>query len=691
VKRALLIMAVAVAGLACVRDRSCRDNTVLVQVEFADSRDCVDGVALKVVLDNAPAVDLNPIARPPGVDQGGLELAVQNYASYKRLTLQYATTKAGNVVGPWQEKVVEIKPGCTAVDLMVAIGGDAGPAEALDASLAIDAQADGIDAHVDATVDARADTAIGEARVDTLLSGDSAPDVPFVMSEVGVDAAPEYDVPAAPGGDAPAESAASVDLPVIVPNVDAAAAQDLPSDPAPDATRDAVPEVSAGPGTEQAACLIDSTAYTSGVANPVNPCQTCQPALSGSTWTNLNNGTGCGSGQVCSVGLCRLGCWLDGSYYPAAATKPGSACQYCNPALSVGAWTKENDGTSCGSGQVCNAGLCGTGCWISSTFYASGAVNPANACQTCQPGTADTAWSNSTNGASCGTGQVCNSATCNSGCWIDSALYGSGVAKPGNACQTCQPGVSTTAWTNITDGLGCGSGEVCSGGTCGDCVPGTTQCKDASTQQVCQASRTWRDNTLVCSFECNSSSGTCYPQCTPNTFGCSTSTQPQQCNASGTWQNLTGCSAGMECVAGSGKCLKSNGQSCGGAAECAGNVCKNGFCCSSACTGLCQSCGLSGFEGTCKALPDATTCFPPNAKTAACQAGKCGVSSCNLMHEGRYLDCDGDGENGCETNNFANTSCGACGRNCATICGTSCPSAGCAQGQCICASTGLCP
>ncbi len=58
-------------------------------------------------------------------------------------------------------------------------------------------------------------------------------------------------------------------------------------------------------------CLIDSTSYPSGAANPANPCQTCQPAVSGSTWTNASNGTGCGSGQVCSVGICRLGCWLD--------------------------------------------------------------------------------------------------------------------------------------------------------------------------------------------------------------------------------------------------------------------------------------------------------------------------------------------------------------------------------------------
>ena len=162
-------MAVLVAGLGCVKDRQCRDNTVMVNVAFADSRDLVDGVALKYRLEYGPAVDLKPIERPSGVDQDGLELVVQDYASHKKLTLEYAPSKAENVVGPWQEKVVELKPGCTTVDLIVAIGGgDAGLADAptVDVPLATDAPADGlVNARADA-FDGRAEAAVVEASAD---------------------------------------------------------------------------------------------------------------------------------------------------------------------------------------------------------------------------------------------------------------------------------------------------------------------------------------------------------------------------------------------------------------------------------------------------------------------------------------------------------------------------------------------
>ena len=291
-RRAALIIAVLVAGLGCVKDRPCRDNTVMVNVTFADSRDLVDGVALKYRLEYGPAVDLKPIERPSGVDQDGLELVVQDYASHKKLTLEYAPSKAGNVVGPWQEEVVELKPGCTTVDLIVAIGGgDAGPVDALvptvDASLAIDVSADAtvdvrpaIDAHADRSVDAPADAVSVAASVDALFSEGDAPDVPFVVPEVGAtDAAGEADVSAASGRDAPTERATSVDLPVVAGIVDATLVQDSPSDAAPDARPDAALEVSTWPGPDV------------GLDGPASPL--CN---AGSCGTGGTGGSGAGGG-----------------------------------------------------------------------------------------------------------------------------------------------------------------------------------------------------------------------------------------------------------------------------------------------------------------------------------------------------------------------------------------------------------
>jgi hypothetical protein len=244
-----------------------------------------------------------------------------------------------------------------------------------------------------------------------------------------------------------------------------------------------------------------------------------------------------------------------------------------------------------------------------------------NACQSCQPGVSGTAWTNVGDGTDCGNQQGCSAGVCGSGCWINSVFYTSGTAKSGNACQSCQPGTSTTAWTNLADNTGCGTGQVCYSGTCGNCVPGTTQCKDSSTQQICQSNQTWLDNTpactygcngstgicypqcipndhdcsasaeprqcdasgnwhtvgTACTYGCNSGSGTCYPQCTPNAMGCSSSAMPKQCDATGNWQNLISCSAGTECVVGTGSCLKSDFQPCERDSECAKNKCTLSF------------------------------------------------------------------------------------------------------------------
>jgi sulfatase modifying factor 1 len=102
--------------------------------------------------------------------------------------------------------------------------------------------------------------------------------------------------------------------------------------------------------------------------------------------------------------------------------------------------------------------------------YATGAVNPTNACQSCQPGTTTTAWTTnaSVNGASCGAGEVCNAGSCGPGCFIGGTVYASAAANPANACQSCQPGASTTAWTAnaSANGASCGTGGTCSSGTC---------------------------------------------------------------------------------------------------------------------------------------------------------------------------------------------------------------------------------
>jgi hypothetical protein len=222
-------------------------------------------------------------------------------------------------------------------------------------------------------------------------------------------------------------------------------------------------------------CEVSAIYYASAAINPTNPCQTCQPAASTSAWSSVADGIPCGVGEICYAGACASGCEVSGVYSAATTANPNNPCQSCQPATNSSAWSSIADGTSCGNGQVCAAGLCGTQCDIGGTVYASGAANPTNACQTCQPGASTSMWTNAANGTSCGSGEVCNAATCGSGCSIGGTVYAAGAVNPSDACQTCVTATITTAWTNLANGTSCGTSEVCSAGSCAsDCSIGGT-------------------------------------------------------------------------------------------------------------------------------------------------------------------------------------------------------------------------
>ncbi len=280
-----------------------------------------------------------------------------------------------------------------------------------------------------------------------------------------------------------------------------------------------------------AGCVVGGTPYASGAANPTNACQSCQPGVAVSIWSPVTDGTSCGSGGICHTGACVSGCEIGGVYYPASAANPNDPCQTCQPDAKTSTWSSIADGTSCGNGQVCKGGSCGTQCDIGGTVYSSGTANPSNACESCQPGTSTTVWTPIANGTSCGTGEVCNGSSCVSGCFINSVVYTSGTANPSNACQSCLPTTSTTIWSDNTASCN-GDAGTCSEGICLVCQPNALGCNGAQPKQ-CNASGTaWQDVGAACSGAT--------PTCTD---GVCTSTPPS-CAAGGA--GMTDCGTASE-------------------------------------------------------------------------------------------------------------------------------------------------
>ncbi len=162
-------------------------------------------------------------------------------------------------------------------------------------------------------------------------------------------------------------------------------------------------------------------------------------------------------------------CTIDGKTYSAGDLNPSNACQTCKLS-SPSAWSTLDDGTGCpGSGKYCNAGTCKSGCLVGGTFYATDAAKSGEPCQTCQPTSSDTSLTNVTNGTACGSGRVCSGGSCQTGCWFSSGsqFVASGTTNAANNCQICSPAVSTSGWSN-NDGatVSCGNGSCMGTATC---------------------------------------------------------------------------------------------------------------------------------------------------------------------------------------------------------------------------------
>ncbi|XP_028398913.1 uncharacterized protein LOC114522435 [Dendronephthya gigantea] len=219
-------------------------------------------------------------------------------------------------------------------------------------------------------------------------------------------------------------------------------------------------------------CRIGNVCYPYGRINPGNKCQDCQKGRE-TVWTN-NNALSCSDGNLCT----RNDRCVNGACRGTAFTC--RSCESCD-----------------GNGCKIKPGYC----VIDGRCYRNGNLRPGKPCQQCNSNN-PTRWT-ANNNLKCSDNNVktrndrCVNGECrgqpytclpcqdhhNDACRLKSGYciikhnnvdtcYRANTAKPGNPCQWCHPGTTTSAWTNrngisCDDGQKCTRSDKCTNGQCG--------------------------------------------------------------------------------------------------------------------------------------------------------------------------------------------------------------------------------
>ena len=234
----------------------------------------------------------------------------------------------------------------------------------------------------------------------------------------------------------------------------------------------------------------------------------------------------------------------------------------------------------------------------------------------------------------------CKQIVCGAGGGVTSSVDATDVPRDdGNPCTTevCvgpnpahprAPVGSSCKSSGGTD-AGASQGYCNSGGGCGDCLPGSSDC-DGSTPRTCNSTGAWVPG-VACPFVC-SGAGRCSGACKPGEVDCQ-GAQPRMCFPSGTW-GLQGSACPYVCESGSCKGVCAPGQvRCDGATPQAcdssgiwtgGNACP--FVCTGAaqCTGICVP-GATDCAGKQPRICDATGHWGANGAACpnVCSGGQC--------------------------------------------------------------------
>lgn len=354
--------------------------------------------------------------------------------------------------------------------------------------------------------------------------------------------------------------------------------------------------------------------------DPDDECVGGEVCDGGGSCTAGPNGVACTAGVQCTSGNCVDGVCCD--------TSCGGTCESCNQAGSVGSCTAIPDGQDpideCSGAEVCNGaagcrpGEDGLAC-TAGVECSSGNCVDGVCCDTACAGTCE-----SCNLA--GSGGVCtiipDSQDPDDECTGAQACDGAGNCRQGDNGVACgDPGECLSG--NCVDGLCCNTN---CGGTCVSCnlaglggicslIPDNQDPDDECTgAMVCSGSASCRlgNNGTACTAfdQCQSGNCTdgvcCNTSCTGNCESCDQAGSIGSCALIPDDQDPIDECPGTQVCNGSGNCrgVAPDGTSCQGDIDCASEICTDGVCCATSCSGTCELCSLVGSKGTCSFVPD---------------------------------------------------------------------------------------
>jgi hypothetical protein len=428
------------------------------------------------------------------------------------------------------------------------------------------------------------------------------------------------------------------------------------------------------------------------------------------------NATGACSNGGCAVGACNAGyADCDGAAANGCEVNLNTSTVHCG---ACGDACSSNGGTA-----SCAAGSCAIAC---SAGFANCDANTANGCEIDITGNV-----NNCNGC----GNVCPAsggtpACVNSQCTVTSCQPGKADCD-GSSANGCEVTVSADPQNCGGCGISCFAANgtaTCNGGVCvvASCTAGNANC-NGTYADGCETALNTLTDCGACGIGCNfananesCASGSCqlisctgtFANCDANqTNGCeiNTASSTAHCGACGNACSSTNGTAsctsgacGISCGSGWGNCdgnvgngcetaTINNVNACGGC----GNVCAvlNG---TPACSGT--SCAISTCAAPYKNCDNLySTGCEVNTATSTANCGNCGTvctnangstscqsSVCSPVCAAGYLSCDGNPNNGCETNVSTNVaSCGSCGNACTFAnASATCVNGGCVMGAC---------